>query len=78
MPKPQPLSNAVKPNFEAQRQATAMVAKAKADAEKHAADLRVKADADLHMMREQATKEIKAAKEAAISELNARAGSPAT
>ena len=64
--------------LEAQRQATAMVAQAKADAEKHATELRVKAEADLLMKREQATKEIKAAKEAAISELNSQAGSLAT
>jgi F-type H+-transporting ATPase subunit b len=64
--------------LEAQRQATAMVTQAKADAERHATELRVKAEADLLMKREQATKEIKAAKEAAIGELNAQAGSLAT
>jgi len=63
---------------EARRQATAMVAKAKSDAEHHAAELRRKAEDELHSMRTQASKEIRAAKEAAISELNAQAATMAT
>ena len=63
---------------EARRQSTAMVAKAKADAEQHAAELRRRAEDELHSMRTQASKEIQAAKQAAIGELNAQAATMAT
>ena len=58
---------------EARKEAAAMITKAKADAKTAADDLRKRNEADLTEMKQTATREIEAAKQAAITELHAQA-----